>query len=234
MSESTLFNIYLNPLSFPELDFPEFKFKKQLPDYEAFLRFLNNTKAEGNENPLQIDFESFINRYHEIKENIFAVPAEDNIMNKIVWPLKNAKACFMLGNYLGTIALCGMVAEMMTVLMFEIFDYSKNGEVKIAVKSLFDTKFEKLGQEKRIRVLLTYGVIEESVKDKFENIRKKRNRYLHLFSEDHTKISLDAKEVYKDITFVVKQLFCNKIENGKIILHPNVIKFLIYKGLQAT
>ena len=69
---------------------------------------------------------SLIKRYKEIskeKVRFFAAPAEERILNKLVWPLRNAKASYMVGNYLGTIALCGMVSEMVAILLFDISDF---------------------------------------------------------------------------------------------------------------
>src|SRR5687768_1706550 len=42
---------------------------------------------------------------------LFAVPQEKGVFQKLIWPLRQAKVAYVLGNYVGTIALCGMVAE---------------------------------------------------------------------------------------------------------------------------
>ncbi len=65
----------------------------------------------------------------------------------------------MVGNYLGTIALCGMVAEMVAVLLYEISNFSlKNRPMTEQDQtSVFGSKFEKLGQDRRVQdILLRY------------------------------------------------------------------------------
>jgi hypothetical protein len=65
--------------------------------------------------------EALAGRYREIAPEpvqLFAVPAEERILDKLIWPLRHAKASFMLGNHVGTIALGGMVAEMVAMLLF--------------------------------------------------------------------------------------------------------------------
>src|SRR4029434_928111 len=62
-------------------------------------------------------------RYVEIDATsvqLFGAPAETQLLKKLVWPLREAKAAYMIGSYLGTVALCGIVAEMVAVLTFNI------------------------------------------------------------------------------------------------------------------
>src|ERR1043165_3041768 len=64
-------------------------------------------------------------RYREIdavEPNLFAPPAEERILSQLIWPLRHAKASYMVGNYLGTIALCGIVGEMTAILIFDLID----------------------------------------------------------------------------------------------------------------
>jgi hypothetical protein len=52
--------------------------------------------------------------FHQISPEpvrLVAVPAEQRILDKLAWPLRHAKASYMVGNYLAVIALYGM-AEM--------------------------------------------------------------------------------------------------------------------------
>jgi hypothetical protein len=59
----------------------------------------------------------------------------------------------MVGNYLAVIALCGMVAEMVAILHWELSEPKLNGQPMSA--------FEKLGQERRVRVLSAYGILSD-------------------------------------------------------------------------
>ena len=98
------------------------------------------------------DIESLIDRYHEINkesQGFFIAPSDERILSKIIWSLRNAKACYMVGNYLGAISLCGMVAEMLAILIYEISNiYINNKPIDKELEvGLFGSCFERLGQE---------------------------------------------------------------------------------------
>ena len=59
----------------------------------------------------------------------------------------------MVGNYLAVIALSGMVAEMVAILLWELAD------VKLNERLVFGRTFERLGQERGIEILLAYKQI---------------------------------------------------------------------------
>ena len=155
MSKDELVEVFLNPLLFHEIDDPWASLQKEEPSLEAVLEFIC-IPGTGS------DLKSLVERYREIsteKTRLFAAPYERRILDKLVWPLRNAKAAYMCGNYLSTIALCGMVAEMVAMLLFEITDFhlnnksmSENDQV-----SVFGRKFEKLGQDRRVQVLAAYS-----------------------------------------------------------------------------
>src|SRR5262245_55458881 len=51
-------------------------------------------------------------RYQQITREqppLVAPPLEDRILTQLIWPLRHAKASYIVGNYLGTIALTGIV-----------------------------------------------------------------------------------------------------------------------------
>ena len=113
--------------------------------------------------------DNLINRYRDISKEakpLVVAPTEENLQSKLINPLKNALACYMTGNCLGTIALCGMVAEMSAILLFEIFELKINGKIldETMQKQLFGSTFEKLGQDKRTKILYDYNLIDKKTK----------------------------------------------------------------------
>ena len=117
-----LFRGMINPLAFLEVDEPWAQ-GEAIVQPEEILNYMCPTTSSSIDN--------LIVRYKEISiENprLSIVPAEDRILEKLIWPLRHAKASFVIGNYLGTISLCGMVAEMVAILYFDISD------VKIGMK----------------------------------------------------------------------------------------------------
>lgn len=229
MAKDKLFKAWINPLAFFEVDEPWARTLSKTPDCKAVLRFICTPGIESN-------LESLINRYREISKEpkrLFAAPAEERILTKLVWPLRHAKACYMLGNYLGTISLCGMVAEMVVILIFEISNISINSKPldKVAEVGLFGSRFEKLGQERRVAVLRAYNLIDDDLKSHFDKIREKRRQYLHLYSQDHDQLAPDAIEVFNATVTIVVNVIGQDIRDGKIILKPALLKYLEERGI---
>lgn len=104
----------------------------------------------------------------------------------------------MVGNYLAVIALTGMVAEMVALLLREVGEVALNGNAMTGQdeKALFGTRFEKLGQERRIQVLSAHGLIDEQARGRFDTIKETRRGYLHLWSQDHDSLPKDAVKSY--------------------------------------
>ncbi|MDA2935562.1 hypothetical protein MYX82_14690, partial [Acidobacteria bacterium AH-259-D05] len=192
-----VFSVWINPLAFLQVDEPwanlsSEQFEPTL-SAEVILEYLCR--------PESADTESAIDRYKQISQEpkrLFAAPEEQHILEKLVWPLKNAKACYAVGNYLGTIALCGMVAEMVAILFFEISNFVVNQQpMKDNIQErVFGSTFERLGQERRVNVLYAYGVIDSTLKSQFGIIKQIRKQYLHLYSHDHAEVAMDAVKAF--------------------------------------
>lgn len=181
------------------------------------------------------EIKNFINHYKTIEKDIpkaFAIPAEDQIITKLVKPLQQAISSFMLGNFLSTISMCGFVAEMITVFLYETSNITINQEkVSKVEKKLFGRDFEKLGQERRLDVLRGFSVIDEKTWEKFNEVRVYRNKYLHRFTEKHEQIAPDASEIFHKTLELFLFVFEQKIIDGKVHYGPNVVRYLKEKGI---
>src|SRR5439155_8328117 len=104
------------------------------------------------------------------------------------------KASYVVGNNLGVIALCGMVSEMVAVLLWQLAEAKLNGREMTTEDeaAVFGSSFERLGQERRVRALSSYGVVAPNVATMFDTIRLSRRKYLHLWSQDHERLAQDA------------------------------------------
>ncbi len=232
MAEEKLFKAYINPLAFHEVDEPWASHMERTPDHEAVLRFLCSPEVPS-------DLENLIARYREISvesNRLFAAPAEQNILEKLIWPLRNAKASFMVGSYLGTISLSGMVAEMSAILIFEISNLTINEKPldKKTQESIFGRTFENLGQDPRVKVLHAFNLIDDEIKSNFDTIRDRRRRYLHLFSQEHTQIARDAIAVFDAAVKIVVRVIGQDVKEGVIMLNPDLIKYLEKKGVMEA
>lgn len=228
MSEDKLIEIWLNPLQLLEVDESRTSHAKQ-PDAETLLEFMCTPGISAN-------LEGLISRYREIsieKRRLFAAPYEERILEKLVWPLRNAKASYMVGNYLGTISLCGMVAEMVAILFFEISDFKINDQPMTLTnqKALFGSDFEKLSQHRRVQILHTYNIIDDEIKTAFDLIRTKRRRYLHLWSQDHDRLPGDAVEIYNATVSIVVNIIGQDVQKGKLLLNPALVRYLDRSGI---
>ena len=139
----------------------------------------------------------------------------------------------MVGNYLGTISLCGMVSEMLAILIFEVAGPGINGArmTETSQKELFGSSFEKLGQERRISILHAYNLIYGDLKNPFDRVRLKRRQYLHLWSKEYDKLSNDAVDCYRDMLRIVAFVLGQNIRDGKLLLDPKLTKYLRAQGV---
>ena len=158
------------PLSFKAVD------SGREPTLEEVLEFLSAPRSPS-------DIGSLVQRYHEANRElpVDVVIAHPRIFEKLLWPLRQAIASYMLGSYVAVIALCGMVAEMLAIFLWEL------SSVKLDEKLVFGCKFEKLRQERRVNILLAFQQISEQAKTSFDAIRTTRNKYIHSsWSKDRT------------------------------------------------
>lgn len=229
MTEGRLFKGWVNPLQFLEVDEPWATLKIDPPSLQNVIDFVCTPGTKS-------DIDSLVSRYREISKEqqpLFIAPADERILTKLVWPLRNAKANYMVGNYLGTISLCGMVSEMVAILLFEMSEFRINerGMTQDDQTSVFGSSFEQLGQHRRVQILFTYGIIGNDMKSAFDLVRTKRKRYLHLWSQDHDMLESDAKDTYNSAVFIVVKVIGQDIEDGKINLNPSLVKYLQRSGI---
>jgi hypothetical protein len=98
-------------------------------------------------------------------------------------------------------------------------------------KALFGTRFEKLGQERRIQVLSAYGLIDDQARGRFDTIRETRRGYLHLWSQDHESLPNDAVKSYYAAVALVATTTGQEFRDGKIVIHERLVKYLERKGV---
>jgi hypothetical protein len=229
MATDRMFKAWINPLQCLEVDEPWAASRNTPPTADQMLAFLS---APG----MPSDIPSMVARYQEIsveETRLFAAPAEDRILEKLVWPLRHAKSSYTLGNFLGAISLCGMVAEMVAMLLFDIAEVRLNNRPmdERDQEALFGRSFEKLDQHRRVAVLRAYGAIDDETKKAFDLIRATRRKYLHLWSQDHGRLAQDAVTVFKAAVRLVVRVIGQDIQDGKIVLNAALTKYLERTGV---
>jgi len=122
---------------------------------------------------------------------------------------------------------------MLALLHWELAEITINGRLISSgeEESLLGRTFEKLGQDRRIRVLQTYRLISDQVRTDLELIRVTRNKYLHLWSQDHGNLPKDAVTIFRAAVRVTVAVLGQKIDDGKFILQSQLLKYLQRRGL---
>lgn len=194
------------------------------------LKFVFGDVCEVNNNSINLRNDTLVERYQELfcyNDEPFIMPAETNIINKIILPLKFAKISYMIGNYIGCIALCETVLEMICILKMEINDTKLKKD-----KAIFDLiskrKYDKMYQDERIKILLAYKIINTSESDELNKIKEIRNNYLHCLHIDDSNIVRDSQKTYKTTIRIFQSLLLknNKESNGGFSFHDDMIKYL--------
>jgi len=224
-----LMNAVVNPLLFLDLDLPPVAGAAVRTSTASVLGFM----CPGERGA---DLDVLAKRYQEISPEpvgLVAVPAEQRILDKLAWPLRHAKASYMVGNYLAVIALCGMVAEMVALLIWETGDVRINGEpvTREREAALFGSSFERLGQDKRVKALAAFGLVDKTAQGRFHTIREARRGYLHLWSQDHETLPGDARKSYHAAVALVATVIGQDVSEGKIVINPRLVGYLERKGV---
>lgn len=214
------------PLTWPEaeraLDSPE----SPRPGTQDLLRFLNDPSK-----PLTP--EHFLEGYEIISEYenslpVDHVPDSPQILTKLVWPLRHAKASFMLGNHLGAIALCGMIGEMVAILCWEMEEFQPRTRYRISLP-----EFERKGQQGRVYELSKAGIINPMLEQWFDKIRETRREHLHFFSKSPPNTPADALICYRIACGLVSWIIGCRAGAPAGQLNPGLLEWLDRKGLMT-
>ncbi len=224
-----LFRAWINPLKCFDIDELVPGERPDDPPPERILDYLFAPEMEKG-------CAAFVARYREIAavpDPLFVAPAEQSILDKLVWPLRHAKGSYALGNYLGCIALCGMVGEMVAILLWDISKVALQQKPldQTAQRALLGSTFERLGQERRTQVLHVLGLIDDDAKAAFDDIREIRRRYLHLFYQPHGQLATDAARGYKSALQVVAVVLGQSFKDGAVALRPDLMTYLVARGV---
>ena len=187
------------------------------PSRERLLKFLCPFGAPSELSALRTRYETV----SEVDRDVWFSIGEPKIRENVFEPLRQAKANYVLGNYLASIALCGIVAEKMAILLHSIhIDDEPERE-----------KFEKKLQSDRVKLLKGEQLIgEQSVKD-FGDIRQARRAYLHHWNAPEELIAKRALQAYAATVRLFLVVISVEIIDGVVILNPKLIKYLIDRGV---
>lgn len=186
------------------------------PSPERLLRFLC---------PLDVpsDMSAFRKRYIEVSEKdegLHLTLEEPELKENLFGPLRQAKMNYVIGNYVGSVALCGIVAEKLAILVHAMSTPSR----------VEREEFEELPQAKRIKKLKQAGYIgEQAVKD-YGDIRAARRSYLHHWNIPEERTAKRAVQAYASATRLVLGVMDVQLINGNVRLNPDLRRYLEDRG----
>lgn len=220
---------YVNPLYFP---LPEDRSKHET----IAINFFDFVLQEGNRSKRLKHFIERHDKVSGVSQKLKFIPSTSDITEKIIFPLKHAYADFLVGNFLGTIALSGMISEMIAILQFELNRFQIQGRdmTEADQAKLFGSKFEKLGQERRIKILEAYGVISNKLYEGMIEIKDVRRKYLHFWSHSHSNLEEDSLRVLSSAVDITMETFLQEFEDGGIKMKPELISYIIREADEAS
>jgi hypothetical protein len=179
--------------------------------------------------------EEQFNRFKRLcieEASLTIVPTGALLFENIFHPLRLAKKSYITGDYLSTIALCGMVGEMLALFIFKIGTTPPNGVgiPEDEQKSKWGSRFERLGQEKRIDALHGLNFIGNEMAQKFDFLRSARRPYFHFWEKKSNNIELDSHEMYLKAISLVAAVFDLRSEPPMLKVHNSVLRFLEQSG----
>ena len=168
--------------------------------------------------------DAFKKRYGEISkedQRLILFPMESALVENVFGPLRQAKMDYVLGNFVGVISLCGIVAEKVAILIHAI---------NTPDKSERDT-FEARTQAERVRILKDRSLVSHECINAFGTIRGSRRHYLHHWtSTSDQKTAREAVRMYGAAVKLALDAMGVGFSNGKVTLAPELAKYLATQG----
>lgn len=191
-----------------------------------FEEFLGKSLEQINANEIK--------RYCEITDkdtHLSITPSQDyaQLTSRIIQPIILGKKYFALGEYVSCIAMSGLAAEMMTLVVWNMSEFSVAG--KLLDEEEQKILFGRIDQERRIKLLRLTNAIQNDDQNKLEEIRKIRNKYTHSWDIKSTQDKGNAKKVIRSALILFKNISGIDLyidDNGKqqLKVNPRFLKFL--------
>lgn len=212
-------NISLRPLAITQLENERIHGTPAQLGAKDLLAFVSGTGQPASPQDVVV-------RYKEISTDeldLIAVPAQRRVLEKVVWPLKSAKVCYCLGNYLACVAMCGLVGEMVAILVLEA-KRTQRGEPAWPERD----DFEKMGQRERIAKLSSLAIISKRLARNLKELQGIRRGYLHKLSFSHAQLTGDARKAYRSAFHVVQEVVGVKPskQTAAFQVDPDILRFV--------
>lgn len=156
------------------------------------------------------------------------VPHTDTIADRLIDPLTCAKREYCLGEYISTIALCGIVGEMIALMIWKMNDVKLNTK-QIDDKSeinIFGKSFEELDQYRRINILFEFKFITEKQRKLLDELRIIRTPHLHRWKKGEIDLKANALKAYSISFSLFKEIANISYTADKVTMNPLLLNFI--------
>jgi hypothetical protein len=179
------------------------------------------------------DVQTIWKRYLDLSPEpvpLHMAPHEASILRNLIWPLRQAKASYVVGNYLGCIALCGLVAEKMTLLRYKLYPPRLN-DAPFTEADECRITFENLKQSRRIAILEGFGAATLDLTANLRKVADLRNKRLHQWSSiEESAMPGEAREAFVACVAVVVRGLGLKLADGRLSMDPALFGYLQRSG----
>lgn len=161
----------------------------------------------------------------------FTLAEPKRIEEQIVSPLFSAKRLACVGEFLASVALSGMVGEMMAVFIWDLYanDRRGRGGKPIKDKDFFRLGFSKIFQGTRINILLAFNYITKEQYNRFQELSGRRNHILHpwIAPLGEEKLENTAVKCYCIAANLMKEVFGIQLADaGTLKISPHVMSYI--------
>lgn len=180
--------------------------------------------------------EEVVERYIEVTSkdaHPVITPSYDKINVRIIEPLRVAKKAYCFGDYIASIALCGIVGEMMAHVFYQINTTNINGSPfnPDVEKAIFGKNFERLEQFRRIKILSQLKYISDEQESALRELQTIRRPYMHWWNlgKSDDEIKSDAQNVVVEAIKLFSSVFNIKLASASSVAMDNKVSAFLEK-----
>lgn len=154
-------------------------------------------------------------------------PHTDDIFQRMLSPLKAAKKNYSLGEYVATIALSGIVGEMLAILVWKIGGATIKGSPMTEAKeeALFGRSIERLDHSRRLKILAAFEQINEKQLVDFNILKDIRKEFLHFWKPKRMNEKAEALNAFLIALKLFKQITGVELADaGSVKVDPRLLK----------
>lgn len=161
----------------------------------------------------------------------FTLAKPEKIEQRIISPLVSAKRLGCIGEFLASIALSGLVGEMLAIFLWEVNIEERKDKNGITIKDqkLFGEGFSQLPQNQRINILQAFSYIDSDQVGKSRELASRRNDILHSWTDSLTREEIEKYVIscYSCAAFLMKGVFGLELSDpGSLKMNPKIMKYL--------